>query len=178
MLIAAYTPMARLRGGPSGKVVVTSDSAVGAMMAPPTPCAARAASSQACVVAKPPSSEASENRRIPGDEDSASVQDVAGPAAEQQQAAEGERVGVDHPFQAGAGEAERLRDVGQGHVYDRRVEDHHQLRGGDDDQGQAELAVAVGGRAARLGRARCIRLRRGHDSPQLLGTEVRGQHDH
>ena len=65
MLIAAYTPMARLRGGPSGKVVVTRDSAVGATMAPPTPWMARAASSQACVVAKPPSSEASENRMIP-----------------------------------------------------------------------------------------------------------------
>ena len=65
MLIAAYTPIARLRGGPSGNVVVTRDSAVGAMIAPPTPWTARAASSHACVVAKPPSSEASENKMIP-----------------------------------------------------------------------------------------------------------------
>ena len=65
MLIAAYTPIARLRGGPSGKLVVTSDRAVGATIAPPTPCTARAASSQAWVVAKPPSSEATENRMIP-----------------------------------------------------------------------------------------------------------------
>ena len=36
MLIAAYTPMARLRGGPSGNVVAISDSAAGATMAPPT----------------------------------------------------------------------------------------------------------------------------------------------
>src|SRR5258705_8640669 len=57
--------MARLRGGPSGKVVVIRASAVGAMTAAPTPCKARAASSQACVVAKPPNSEASENRTIP-----------------------------------------------------------------------------------------------------------------
>ena len=65
MLIAAYTPIARLRGLPSGKLVVISDSAVGATIAPPTPCRARAASSQACVVANPPSSEATENRMIP-----------------------------------------------------------------------------------------------------------------
>src|SRR5215469_4952541 len=38
MLIAAYTPIARLRGRPSGKVVATRDSAAGATIAPPTPC--------------------------------------------------------------------------------------------------------------------------------------------
>ena len=65
MLIAAYTPMARLRGGPSGKFVVTSDKAVGATIAPPTPCSARAPSSHASEVANPPSSEAAENRMIP-----------------------------------------------------------------------------------------------------------------
>src|SRR5262249_59468791 len=47
MLIAAYTPIARLRGRPSGNVVATSDSAAGATMAPPTPCRARAPSSRA-----------------------------------------------------------------------------------------------------------------------------------
>ena len=36
-LIAAYTPIARLRGGPSGKVVAISASAVGATIAPPAP---------------------------------------------------------------------------------------------------------------------------------------------
>ena len=74
-----------------------------------------------------------------GDEDPAPAEDVAGPAAEQQQAAEGQGVGVDHPFQAGAGEAERALDVGQRDVHDRRVQHHHQLRGGDDDQGEAEM---------------------------------------
>ena len=64
-LIAAYTPIARLRGGPSGKVIAISDSAVGAANAPPTPCKTRAPSSQAWVVANPPSSEASENSRMP-----------------------------------------------------------------------------------------------------------------
>src|SRR5215469_6806564 len=65
MLTAAYTPMARLRGGPSGNVVVTRDRAAGATMAPPTPWIARAVSSQAWVVANPPNSEAAANKRTP-----------------------------------------------------------------------------------------------------------------
>src|SRR5499433_2779153 len=65
MLIAAYTPIARLRGRPSGNVVATSDSAAGATMAPPTPCRARAPSSQAWLLANPPSSDAAENRITP-----------------------------------------------------------------------------------------------------------------
>ena len=45
--------------------MVIRDSAVGATIAPPTPCSARAASSHAWVVANPPSSEATENKMIP-----------------------------------------------------------------------------------------------------------------
>ena len=98
----------------------------------------------------------------PGDEHPAPAEDVPGPAAQQQQAAEGQCVGVDHPLQAGAGESERLLDVRQCDVDDRRVEHHHQLCGGDDDQRQAELAVAVSGRSARPGKAPSIRLPSGH----------------
>ena len=50
---------------PSGNVVVTRDSAVGATTAAPMPCNARAASSHSWVVASPPSSEASENTVTP-----------------------------------------------------------------------------------------------------------------
>src|SRR5215469_10082456 len=57
--------MARLRRGPSGKVVVIRDSAAGATMAPPMPCSARAPSSHAWLVANPPSRDASENRMMP-----------------------------------------------------------------------------------------------------------------
>ena len=139
MLMAAYTPMARLRGGPSGNVVVTRDSAVGATMAPPTPWIARAASSHPGVVAKPPNSEATENKMMPAMK-TAAGRGCPGPAAEQQQAAEGQRVGVDDPLQAGAREAERPLNVGQRDVDDRGVEHHHELRGGDDDKGQAETS--------------------------------------
>ena len=64
-LIAAYTPIARLRGGPAGKVTAISDSAVGAANAPPMPCTTRAVSSHAWPVANPPSSEASVNSKMP-----------------------------------------------------------------------------------------------------------------
>ena len=161
MLIAAYTPIARFRGGPSGNVVVTRDSAVGATIAAPTPWIARAPSSQAWLVANPPSSEASGEQDDAGDEDPATAEDVAGPAAEQQEAAEGQGVGVDDPLQAGAGEAQRGLDVGQRDVHDGRVQHHHQLGCGDDDEGQAEVAVspAPAQRAAVRGRPRAAEAR-------------------
>ena len=65
MLIAAYTPNARVRGGPSAKVVVISDSAAGATSAPPAPCTARAVSKKAWLSANPPASEAAENSSSP-----------------------------------------------------------------------------------------------------------------
>src|SRR5262245_61170254 len=65
MLIAAYTPNARVRGGPSAKVVVISASAAGATSAPPAPCTARAVSKKASLLANPPASEAAENSSSP-----------------------------------------------------------------------------------------------------------------
>jgi hypothetical protein len=65
MLIAAYTPNARVRGGPSAKVVVISDSAAGATSAPPAPWMARAVSRKAWLVANPPAREAAENSSSP-----------------------------------------------------------------------------------------------------------------
>ncbi len=65
MDIAAYTPIARFRGLPSGNVTAISDSEVGAANAPPTPWKTRAVSSQAWVVANPPTSEAPVNSRMP-----------------------------------------------------------------------------------------------------------------
>src|ERR1700727_2517448 len=99
MLMAAYTPMARLRGGPSGKVVVTRARAVGAMIAPPTPCTARAAQPR-LRGGEPAEQRGDREQDDAGDEDPPPAEDVPGPAAEQQQAAEGQRVGVDDPLQA------------------------------------------------------------------------------
>ena len=58
-------PSALLRSAPSGKVVITIDSAVGVMIAAATPCTARAVSSASLVPASPAPSEASANRPVP-----------------------------------------------------------------------------------------------------------------
>src|SRR5207253_7102446 len=69
------------------------------------------------------------------------AEDVTGPAAEEQQPGEGQGVGVDDPLQVGAREAERVLNVWQRDVDDRRVEDHHQLRGGNDGERSEERRV-------------------------------------
>ena len=133
-----YTPIARFRSFPSGKVTAISASEVGAANAPPMPCTIRAISRKAWSVANPPASEPSVKSAMPNDEDPPAPEQVAGPPAEQQQPAEGERVGVDHPFQVGTGKVQRVLDVRQRHVHDRGVEHHHQLRGGDHREREPE----------------------------------------
>ena len=56
------------------------------------------------------------------------------PAAEQQQAAERERVGGDDPLAVAVGEVQRLLRGRQRDVHDRRVEDDHQLRDAEDGE--------------------------------------------
>ena len=67
--------------------------------------------------------------------------EVAEPAAEQQEAAEGQHVGVDHPDQRGLGEAEVGPDRRQRDVHDRRVEHDHQVAEAQHDQGQPALPL-------------------------------------
>ena len=69
-----------------------------------------------------------------GDERPLAAEQVGDPAAEQQQAAERERVGGDHPLAVVVGEAEVALGGGQRDVDDRHVEDDHQL--GDPDHRQ------------------------------------------
>ena len=86
----------------------------------------------------------------------APAKQVTGTAAEQQQAAERQRIAVDHPLQAAVGKSEGRLDVGQRDVDDGGVEDDHQLRGRDDQQGQAEVTAAVPGAGrVRCGKCRC-----------------------
>ena len=140
--------MARLRGGPSGNVVVISDSAAGATMARADALQRPGAEQPRLGGGEPAEQRGRREQDDAGDEDPAPAQDVAGPAAEQQQAAEGQRVGVDDPLQARAGEAQCVLDVGECDVDDGRVEHHHELRGGDDDEGQAEMALACASRCS------------------------------
>ena len=74
----------------------------------------------------------------PGHEDAAAAEQVGEPAAEQQEAAEGEHVGVHDPGQVVLGEVERFPDRRQRDVDDRGVEDDDEL--GDAEQGQRDPA--------------------------------------
>jgi len=71
-----------------------------------------------------------------GEEHPAVPEQVAEPAAQQQEPAEGEQVGVDHPGQARLGEAEVLTDRRQRDVHDRRVEHDHQVAQAEHAEGE------------------------------------------
>ena len=73
--------------------------------------------------------------RQAGHEHAATAEQVAGPAAEQQEAAEQQRVGADDPLQPLGGEAEVGLDVGKRDVHDRHVEDDHELGQREDGEG-------------------------------------------
>ena len=62
-----------------------------------------------------------------GHEQAPVPEQVAEPAAEQQEPAEREQVGVHHPGERGLREAQIRPDRRQGDVHDRRVEDDHQV---------------------------------------------------
>ena len=114
MAMAEYTAVARVRGGPSGKVTAISDSAVGAAIAAPAPCTARGGDQPGLAGGEPAEQRRQDEDQQPGEEDPAAFEQVAGPAAEQQQPAERHGVGVDHPRQVRPGKAERGLDVRQG----------------------------------------------------------------
>ena len=77
-----------------------------------------------------------------GDEDLLAPDDVRGAAAEQQEAAEQQRVAVDHPLQVGLAELQVLLDRRQRDVDDRRVEDDHELGQADQDQRHPAVVFA------------------------------------
>ena len=92
------TPIAFARSAGSVKSVMISDSATAETIAPPTPCtAARGDRASPATSARPQASDASVNRAMPSEEQPPLAEQVAEPAAEQQEAAEGQQVGVDDP---------------------------------------------------------------------------------
>ena len=68
------------------------------------------------------------------EEDLLAPGEVAGAAAEEEEAAEDQRVGVDDPLQVRVRHVEVLLDRRQRDVDDRRVEDDHELRQADEDE--------------------------------------------
>ena len=81
-------------------------------------------------------------QRHAGDEQLAPAEQVGGSTAEQQKAAEQQRVAVDDPLQVGLAEAEVGLDRRQRDVGDRRVEHDHELREADDDEDEPGARVA------------------------------------
>ena len=101
------------------------------------------------------------------DEHSPVAEQVTEPAAEQQEAAEGEQVGVHDPGEGGLREAQIRPDRRQGDVHDRRVEDDHQISAAEHDE--CEPAGAV-----RQRRHRRFRLALRRHKPQSCCPNPRG----
>ena len=97
-----------------------------------------------------------------------SAEQVARPGPEQEQAAEGEDVGVQHPGERARREAQALLDVRQGHVDDRRVEDDHQLGCQDDEEEDGGVGDAAAAQVPAVPAGSCRR-RRGACGEGLRG---------
>ena len=87
----------------------------------------------------------------PDQEGDLPAQQVGQPAAEQQQAAERQRVGGDHPLPVHGAETQRPLRGRQRDVHDRQVQHHHQLRQADhaQDQPPPPVPAAAGSRGLR-----------------------------
>ena len=102
-------PIAFARSAGSVKSFIISDSATAEATAPPRPCTARATIRSPCDVERPHASEAVVNSAMPDEEQPPLAVEVAEPAAEQEEAAEGQQIRVHDPGERGLGEAEIVR---------------------------------------------------------------------
>ena len=93
--------------------------------------------------AKPAASEAARDEQEPGDEHAPAPEQVREPPAEQQEAAEGEHVGVHDPGQVLLGEVEPLADRRERDVDDRRVEHDDELREAEQREGDPAAAFEL-----------------------------------
>nr|WP_274704599.1 hypothetical protein [Actinomadura geliboluensis] len=147
---AAFTalqiPKARTRARPEGKASASSASAAGASAAAPTPCAARAAHQMAGRLREAAEQGREAEQAEPRQQDPLAAVPVGGLPAEQQQPAEGERVGVDHPGQPGRAEAEPGGDLREPDVHHRQVQRHHELHDGDGGEDEPRPRLGRGGR--------------------------------
>jgi hypothetical protein len=142
------------------------DSAAGEINAAPSPRQGARADEHALA-----SGETVEQRRAgedsePDQEQPLQAEEVAEAAAQQEEAAEDEGVGVDDPLQAAVGEVKVVLDRRQGDVHDRRVENDHEVCQADEDeddpgicrggsqQARADRGAAGGARRSDRGRPR------------------------
>ena len=125
-----------------------SESATAETTAPPMPCTARAPMSTSASSAQPAGERRGREDRDPDQEQPPVAEEVAQPAAEEQESAEREQVGVHDPGQRGLREAEVGTDRRQRDVHDRRVEHDHQIAQAEGDEGEPAGAI---GHAAGIG---------------------------
>ena len=138
---APQMPSARLRSRPSVNVVVRIESAAGESSAAPSPWIERKTISEPSDQASPSSSELTVKSGEARHEEATAPEQVRETAAEQQHAAEEDRVGGDHPLQALLREVQIGLDRRQRDVHDRDVEHDHELRGDDHRQCPPPSAV-------------------------------------
>jgi hypothetical protein len=171
---AAQAASARFRSRPSGKIAVIRERAAGESRAAPTPCGARAARSISCEPASPGGERGGAEKSEAGEEEAPPAEQVGSAPAEQEQPAEGERVGGHHPLQVGEGEAEVGLDRRQRHVHDRNVEHDHELRRAEERKRERRLKVVDFVTLLLRACATSVRLgergRRGSSGPGLLAA--------
>ena len=149
-------PIARPRFS-AGKAVESSVSVSGVTIAAPAPCSARAAISAPVVGASAAPAEASVKRPRPIDEHPAAAEAIAERGAGQQQHREGQRVGVDGPFERLQPAAEIGADRRQGGGDHEVVEDDHEERDRDDRERPQRTCARGGGHGSKCSLTSMIR---------------------
>jgi hypothetical protein len=114
------------------KSIISSESATAETTAPPRPWTARAAIRHSCDEATPHASECGGEEPDAGQEHAPVAEEVAQPAAEQQEAAEGQQIRVHDPGKRRLREAEVVPDRRQRDVHDRAVKDDHEVSETED----------------------------------------------
>ena len=167
--VAPQIPSAFCRSDGSGKTLVRMARLAGKMKAAATPISARAAISEPVVC------DARGRRREQAEEDQADLhgalaaQPVPDAAAGQQQAGEGQAVGVDDPLQRRDGRAQVAVQRGQRHVDDGVVD--HDQEDGEAQDGEHHPAAIRDSMAPRMARA----IRRCGDG-QAMASEADSWH--
>ena len=146
----AYMPIALACSPVSGNSVTMIARITLEATAPPIPWSRRAPISIPWLSASPHRTDAAVNRTRPVRNTFLRPDQVAEPAGQQQEAAEGDQVAVDHPREVRLGEVQVALDRGQRDVHDRRVEDHHQLA--EAEHGERDPAPALALLAGSIGR--------------------------
>ena len=120
---AVHAPIAAPRSSPLKVVAITARPA-GVRIAPVAPCRPAREDQGRAVGRRGAEDRGEPERRDSDQEEPPGAEEVAERAADEQQRAEGEEVGVDHPLLERETAAEVVLDGRQRHVHDRGVDEH------------------------------------------------------